>query len=157
MNTGRINSVIWQQGNIKHHLHKLADLTSDQEVLDTIIGLPLRLDKDFETIRDHQTQYSLGRDKQAFRKREMQQLLDLGAIGFVPMNQGTPIFVRLNDDGSFGLVVNLKRLNENTEFIIFEVDALGSIKVYINDAYYSVPIYPPDQKLHKFMFVEALY
>ena len=97
--------------------------------------------------------------------------MDLGAI--VPSSHEpgefiSPIFVRPKDDGSFRLILNLKKLNEHTEYIHFKMDTLASIltlvrpgafmaKVDIKDAYYSVPIYPPDQKQLKFMFDEVLY
>ena len=149
-------------GNIRHHLYKWADLTSDQEVLDTVRGLPIILDEDFETITNHQTQYPLGCDEHVFVEQEILRLLDLGAI--VPSSHEpgefiSPIFVRPKDDGSFRLILNLKKLNEHTEYIHFKMDTLASILTLVRPGAFmakvdikDVPIYPPDQKQLKFMF-----
>ena len=80
----------------------------------------------------------------------------------------SPIFVRHKSDGSFRLILNLKRLNEVTQYTHFKMETLSSIlrlvtpmsymaKIDIKDAYYSVPIKIEDQKLLKFIFDGILY
>ncbi len=159
-------------GKIKFHFPAWSELTSDKEVLDTVTGLPIYLDDDFDCSSTcRQFQYPLGLEEHDFVEQEISRLLKLGAIVPTTHEEGefiSPIFVRPKDDGAYRLILNLKKLNEHTEYIHFKMDTLASIltlvrpgaymaKVDIKDAYYSVPIKPSDQKKLKFLFDGSLY
>ena len=160
-------------GNIRHHLDSWMDLTSDLEVLDTVKGLPIDLDEEFAgaTSITKQPQYPLGPEEHVFVEQEILRLRRLGAISPTSHEPGefiSPIFVRPKDDDSFRLILNLKKLNEHTEYIHFKMDTLASIlrlvrpgaymaKIDIKDAYYSVPIKKSDQKKLKFCFDDSIY
>ena len=80
----------------------------------------------------------------------------------------SPIFVQPKDDGQDRLILNLRRLNEVTEYTHFKMETLQSIlrvvtpgafmaKIDIKDAYYSVPISERCQKLLTFSLDDILY
>ena len=65
-------------GGIKHCLQEWSTLTSDQEILDTVTGMPIET---FGDLPNNATfQYPLGAEEQAFITREIQRLLKKGAI-----------------------------------------------------------------------------
>jgi len=74
----------------------------------------------------------------------------------------SPIFLTPKSDGSFRLILNLKKLNESTPHIHFKIDTVESVlllvtkdcfmaKIDIKDAYYSVKIHSDYQKYLKFI------
>ena len=80
----------------------------------------------------------------------------------------SPIFLTPKSDGSFRLILNLKRLNEHMPYMHFKMATINSVlnlitpncfmaKVDIKDAYYSVPIMEEHQKYLKFWFKGELY
>ena len=67
----------------------------------------------------------------------------------------SPIFAKKKPDGSYILVLSLKKFKEKVEYKKFKMETIGTIlqlvkpgvfisKLEIKDAYYSVPIYEPD-------------
>ena len=95
---------------------------------------------------------------------DLQRLLDKGII--IPSEHETcefisTIFVRPKADGSFRLILNLKRLNEHVGYHHFKIESLKSVielvekacfmaSMDLRDAYYSVPISVHAQKFLKF-------
>ena len=152
-------------GNVTQHISQWCSLTSDPEILDTVRGLPIELVDDL-TSPKHFHQYPFNAEEHKFVEEEIQRLLALGAIvpsSHEPDEHVSPIFVRPKDDGAYRLILNLKKLNEATEYIHFKMDTLESIlclitpgaymaKIDIKDAYYSVGIKTEDQKKLKFQF-----
>ena len=68
-------------GKIKFHFPAWSELTSDKEVLDTVTGLPIYLDDDFDCSSTcRQFQYPLGLEEHDFVEQEISRLLKLGAI-----------------------------------------------------------------------------
>ena len=140
-----------QAGNVTQHISQWCSLTSDPEILDTVSGLPIELVDDL-TSPNHFHQYPFKTEEHKFVEEEIQRLIALGAI--VPSSHEldehvSPIFVRPKDDGAYRLILNLKKLNDATEYIHFKMDTLESIlclitpgaymaKIDIKDAYYSV-------------------
>ena len=157
-------------GNVSNCLLRWHELTSDREVLDTAAGLPVELMEDLDTNNTF-TQYPFKKEEHSFIQGEIQRLRDLGAVVQTTHEVGeyiSPIFLRPKDDGSYRLILNLKKLNEATEYIHFKMDTLSSIlclitpgaymaKIDIKDAYYSVPIREEDQKKLKFQLDDKLY
>ena len=102
------------------------------------------------------------------------ELLDKGIIIIhVPSEHETcefisTIFVRPKADGSFRLILNLKRLNEHIVYHHFKMESLKSViqlmekdcfmaSVDLRDAYYSVPMSVHAQKYLKFTWGGKLY
>ena len=104
-------------------------------------------------------------------KIELQRLLDKGII--IPSEHETyefisTIFVRPKADGSFRLILNLKRLNEHIVYHHFKMESLKSViqlmekdcfmaSVDLRDAYYSIPMSVHAQKYLKFTWGGKLY
>ena len=157
-------------GNVTNHISQWYDLTSDPEILDTVSGLTIELVDDL-TSPQHVHQYPFSTKEHEFVKGEIQRLLALRAVVLSEHEPGehvSPIFVRPKDDGTYRLILNLKKLNRATEYIHFKMDTLESIlclitpgaymaKIDIKDAYYSVGIKEDDQKKLKFKFDGNLY
>ena len=156
-------------GRIKHHYQEWCQLTSDQEVLETILGLPVDVMGDLTANACYQ--YPFGNKEHAFVEAEIKRLLHKGVVVNSKHEEGeliSPIFVRPKADKQYRLILNLKHLNEVTEYTHFKMETLASIlrlvtpgafmaKIDIKDAYYSVPIRVQDQKLLKFKFDGVLH
>ena len=78
------------------------------------------------------------------------------------------IFIRPKQDGSFRLILNLKKLNEHIEKIHFKMETLKSAlnmvkkgvyfaKIDLKDAYYSIAVAESDRKFLRFTWGESVY
>ena len=101
---------------------------------------------------------------------EIEKHLQKGVIVTTGHEKGefiSPIFIRPKKDGSFRLILNLKRLHEHVEYQHFEMDTLVSAintrpncymaSVDIKDVYYSVEIAYCDQRFPKFEWIGQFY
>ena len=102
---------------------------------------------------------------------EIQKLLDKGVIVPTQHESGeyiSPIFVANKKDGSYRMILNLKRLNQHVEYQHFKMDSVWTAirlitqncymaSIDLKDAYYSVPIAKPHQKYLKFEWNNMLY
>jgi len=102
---------------------------------------------------------------------EIEKRLHKGVIVATGHEKGdfiSPIFIRPKKDGSFRLILNLKRLNIHVEYQRYKMDTLRSAinimrpncymaSVDLKDAYYSVPIAYCDQKYLKFEWMGQFY
>jgi len=102
---------------------------------------------------------------------EIEKLLHKGVIVATGHEKGefiSPIFIRPKKDGSFRLILSLKRLNIHVEYQHFKMDTLRSAinmmrpncymtSVDLKDTYYSVPIAYCDQKYLKFEWLGQFY
>ena len=80
----------------------------------------------------------------------------------------SPIFLTPKSDGSFRMILNLKKLNDYMPYIHFKMETIKFVlnlvipncymaKIDIKDAYYSIPILPEHQKFLKFSLHGKLY
>ena len=138
-------------------------MTSDQDVLDTVSGLPIETFDDIQ--QSAHVQYPFG-------ENEIDRLLYKKVIEQCEHEKDelvSPIFIREKSDGDgFRMILNLKKLNEVSEYEHFKMDTFKTVlalirpgifmaKLDIKDAYYSVPIREADQKLLKFVFEGRLF
>ena len=83
------------------------------------------------------------------------------------MNQ-VNFFLRPKSDGSYRMILNLKKFNEFVEYHHFKVGTLETVvkmmkpgcfmaSVDLRDAYYTVPVHPEHRKYLKFLFSGTLY
>ena len=126
---------------------------------------------------------NLPEEKFNFRKNQIQgniiplvneeilKLENLGVIVQTNHEKGeiiSPIFVRPKSDGSYRVILNLKKFNENVEYNHFKMENLFSAtemmkkdcflaSVDLRHAYYSVPIDVNFQKFLKFRWEGKLY
>ena len=116
-------------GRIQKFFANWQKITSDSTVLDMVKGCTL----EFATFPHHtyqpkETRFS-SRECLAIEV-ELQRLLDKGII--IPSEHETcefisTIFVRPQADGSFRLILNLKRLNEHFVYHHFKMESLKSV------------------------------
>ena len=157
-------------GRVKDFYHQWTCITSDPEILETVSGLSINLTGELPHCKAFQ--YPLGEEEQQFVRLEVKRLLTKKIIVKCDHEKGeliSPIFLREKSDGDgFRMILNLKKLNEVSEYEHFKMDTLKTAlnliypgvymaKLDIKDAYYSVPIKCKDQKLLKFMHEGSLY
>ena len=157
-------------GCIKSHYEKWAALTSDPDILETVSGLPIDTFDDIP--QSTHVQYPFGEKESEFISNEINRLLEKRVIEQCEHETGelvSPIFLREKSDGEgFRMILNLKKLNEVSEYEHFKMDTFKTVltlirpgifmaKLDIKDAYYSVPIREADQKLLKFKFETLLF
>ena len=106
-----------------------------------------------------------------FLSVEIKNLLHKGVTEECQHEEGeyiSPIFLTPKSDGSFRMILNLKKLNDHMPYIHFKMEIIKSVlnlvtpncymaKIGIKDAYYSIPILPEHQKFLKFSSQGKLY
>ena len=140
----------FQGGSIKSHLEQWALLTSDPEVIEMVMGMPISITSELYPLNTYQ--YPLNKKEHNFIEEELKNLLRKKVIKKSLPEPGefiSPIFVREKTDGGFRLILNLKKLNETVEYKKFKMETITSIlqlirpgmfmaKLDIKDAYYSI-------------------
>ena len=110
-------------------------------------------------------------DQQEFVDKEILDLLDKGVIEQTCHENNeviSPIFLVPKEDGSFRLILNLKKFNENIDYEHFKMENFVSAtdlvtkdcylaSVDLRHAYYSVPIAKNFRKYLKFKWKDRLY
>ena len=113
--------VYFGAGGIQHCLQEWCTLTSDQEILDTVTGMPIET---FGDLPNNATfQYPLGAEEQAFITREIQRLLNKGAIIESTHQLGqviSPICLRPKDDGQYRMIFNLNKIERGNSIHPFQ-------------------------------------
>ena len=103
--TSRSNE--FKAGRIKHYFHKWKELTSDKEILQTVLGLKLEFldNPQFLNIPE------FSKEDESVIDSEIQKLLAKSVITKCKHETGeyiSPIFIRHKPDGSCRLILNLK-------------------------------------------------
>ena len=156
---------------IANQLSERKKITSDPENLPTVSGLPL----DFSEEMDYKSSVipsKFSPKEEMFLSVEIKNLLRKGVIKESQHEEGkyiSPIFLIPKSDGSFRMILNLKKLNDYMPYIHFKTETIKSVlnlvtpncyymaKIDIKDAYYSIPILPEHQKFLKFSLQGKLY
>lgn len=121
--------------------------------------------------QEHVPQNNFSSAEGAIVDGEISKLIKKGVINESQYGIGqhiSPKFLRPKSDGTFRLILNLKKFNELQPKIHFKMDTVWSIlnlikqdcfmaKMDIKDAYYSVSAKPHDRKFLKFMHKGKLY
>ena len=106
-----------------------------------------------------------------FLSVEIKNLLRKGLIREPQHVEGeylSPIFWTARSDGSFRMILNIKKLNDHMPYIHFKVETIKSVlnlvtpncymkKIDIKDGCYSISILPEHQKFLKFGLQGKLY
>ena len=120
-------------GCIKSFYDRWADLTSDPEILATVTGLPIDI---WEIPQSTKIQYPLGQEERKFVVHELDRLLGKGVIEKCQHEVGeliSPIFILEKSDGDgFRMILNLKKLNEVSDYEHFKMD---TFKIVLNLIY----------------------
>ena len=160
----------FKAGCIAGYLNNWTSLTPDEEILGTVTGLPLDFETTPQCTYTHKYQ-DFNKSEANFVTLEIETLLRKKVIAKSAHEKGefiSPIFLRPKSEGSFRLILNLKKLNSHMPKIHFKMDTIHSVlqlvhencfmtKLDIKDAYYSIPIRESDKKFLKFMHEGTLY
>ena len=155
----------YKAGNISNALPHWEKLTSDKHIISIIkYGLPLQFTSIPAPKPPHT--YNLNVRDSNMVSVEIENLLKKGAITPTTIHSSdyfSPVFPRVNKDGTPRLLLNLKQLNEHIEHLHFKMESfqcvLNMIKpncwmasVDLKSAFYSVPIHPHHHKYLKFFW-----
>ena len=145
----------FKAGKLKRYFHKWKELTSNKEILQTVLGLKLEFWGD-PPVKHNSYIPQFSKEDEAATDLEIQKLLAKGVITKCEHEAGeyiSPIFIRQKPDGSCRLIRNLKNLNEDMPYIHFKMETLQSFlslitpgcylaSLDLKDAYYSVAVHP---------------
>ena len=161
----------FKAGNISSALKKWQRITSDSYILGVVkYGLTIRTTAP-PVLCNKPVQYKFGRTDTEIINNELNLLLRKKVICESHPEPGqviSPIFTRVNKDGTNRLLLNLKSLNETVEHIHFKMESFCSAlqlitphcwlaSVDLKSAYYTIPIHPAHQKYFKFTWQGKLY
>jgi len=157
-------------GRLQFFVEKWAELTSDKTILSYVTGCKI----DFEnypkqTFRPRSIPF--GKNETAIIDSELATLQEKGVLKLSEKEPGeyiSTIFTRPKKNGSYRLILNLKKLNEDVDYFHFKMDTLHTCvalmtpgcymaSLDLRDAYYSVPIHVSHQKYLKFRWKGDLY
>ena len=144
---------IFQAGQISQCVQQWRNLTSDSEILETVLGQRIEF-----TLTQVQItpppQPTWSKTEEEFIEMEIQRLLPKGLIAHSVHEEGefiSSIFVRPKKDGSYRTILNLKSPNQYVEYHHFKLDTIWTAvhmmtpgrftaSIDLKDAYYSVHI-----------------
>ena len=165
-----VNNSSFYAGQIKYFLENWKSITRDPFILNMVKGATIPLvERPDSGISDSSTQ--VRGDQISFVDKEIVDMLKKGVIEESIHEEGeiiSPTFVVPKDDGSYRLILNLKKFNEKVEYEHFKMENFLSAtelvtencylaSVDLRHAYYSVPIHPNYRKYLKFQWEGKLY
>ena len=152
----------FRAGNVAEFLPAWEAITSDKEILSAISGLTI--DHEGLVLGSFPRKCNFSKSDTALIDTEIEKLLKKGVISPCEKEEDdffSPIFLKEKQDKSHRMILNLKKLNKETNKIHFKMDTIYSIKnliskgmyfvkIDISDAYYSIKINSKDTKYLKF-------
>lgn len=159
----------YSAGNVRNHVKFWETLTSDPNVINIIkYGLVLKFDS-FPSPRPPFV-YNLNSTDASLVDSEVASLLTKGAIQPTSVYEDdyfSPVFPRINKDGSARLLLNLSSLNEHVQHQHFKMESFKDVRymvtrgcwmasVDLKSAFYSIPVHPKHQKYLKKILEETL-
>lgn len=156
-------------GCIAHSLPAWRKITSDNEILSTVMGM--KIDFTATPCQKFLPNCTRSVTETTIIDLEIQKLLSKHVIeptGHCHKEIISDVFVRGKKDGSHRMILNLKNLNQYANKIHFKMDTLNTItklveqdcfmaSIDLKDAYYSIPIATSDRKYLKFSWKGQLY
>ena len=154
---------------VSHSSDAWSRLTSDKEILSTVSGMEIEFDS---PPCQHYLPQSVRSDSDAqVIDLEIAKLLSKRVIEPTGQSHGeiiSDIFLRNKKDGSYGMILNLKKLNQYTSKMHFKMDTLNTVikliekdcymvSIDLKDAYYFVSIRPSDRKYLRFIWRGTLF
>ena len=156
-------------GCVSHSSDAWSRLTSDKEILSTVSGMAIEFDSPpCQHYLPHSVRSDL--DTQVI-DLEIAKLLSKRVIEPTGHSHGeiiSDIFLRNKKDGSYRMILNLKKLKQYTSKIHFKMDTLNTVikliekdcymaSIDLKEAYYSVSIRPSERKYLRFMWRGTLF
>lgn len=160
----------FQAGRIAGFVSEWKKLTSDTFIIDMVKGVEIPLTELNDVDGPLPTNQVQGNQKKVL-DQEIQKLLKMGVLEKSEHEDGeilSPVFLVKKPDGSFRLILNLKKFNENVVYEHFKMENLSSAtqmmkencfmaSVDLRHAYYSVSVHPSFRKFLKFQWQGHLY
>ena len=149
-------------GCLSQHISAWGEITSDQEVLQTVQGMKIEFEE--SPLQGECSGFEITKNQPTIQD-EVNKLLEKGVVvecEHKPVEYISPIFLREKTDGTQRLILNLKHLNKYLEYKHFKMQTLQTILTLIQpncymatidlkDAYYSVKIDGNDTCFLKFL------
>lgn len=161
----------FKAGRIAGFIKQWENITTDQFILQLVRGAKIPLVRhDYTGINFH-PQNRIPGDKLPFLEAEITKLLEMGVIEksvFEKDQVISPVFLVDKSDGTFRMILDLKKFNESVEYEHFKMENLYTAllmvqkdcymaSVDLRHAYYSVPIHKDFRKYLKFAWKGQLY
>ena len=142
-------------------------LTSDKEILQTVLGLKLEFLGD-PPVKSNSYIPQFSKQVESATDLEIQKLLVKDVITKCEHETGEYTSIKPKPDGSCRLILNLKNLNGDMPYIYFKVEKLQSVlslitpgcylaSLDLEDAYYSIPIHQVHTMFLIFIWKNQLY
>ena len=157
-------------GKVKCYVQNWENLTNDRYILDIVrSGYKLELDS-WPTSGSQYPIHFNEKEKEVITSL-IDGLVEKRVIEKVQHEKGeiiSNIFIRPKQDGTYRLILNLKKLNQHIEKIHFKMETLKSAlnmvkrgvyfaKIDLKDAYYSIAVAESDRKFLRFVWGESVY
>jgi len=166
----KLKPMEFQAGRLACFLSEWQKITADPFILQMVEGASIPLcdtPDDFDSNVSNQVQG----DQFYIMTEEVHKLLEMGVIeeSFHEKDEViSPVFLVQKTDGSFRMILNLKKFNEKVEYEHFKMENLSSAtqmmtegcylaSVDLKHAYYSVPVDRAFRKFLKFEWQGKLY
>ena len=157
----------FQAGRISNYLCEWRKITSDPQILSYTTGVEIErkeLPQEKESVIQRKTRFT-EREKSLIEK-EISTLLVKKVLEIAKPCVGeviSPILLTPKPDGSYRLILNLKKFNKQVVYRHFKMDTLNTMvdlmskdcymaSLDLKGAYYSVPISKKDRKFLRFRF-----
>ena len=157
-------------GNLKNHLTKWENVTSDKIILD-IIENGLKLDLIDTPKSNSKFAFPLSHEEKLIVKKEVALLKGKNIVAKANVTENNTfvsgVFTRSKKDGSKRMILNLKRLNKFVDYKHFKMESLQNVlelirpgvymaSIDLKDAFYSVPVHKNHQAYLTFFVEEYL-
>ena len=172
-NNGSYNYVAatpFKAGRLKYFSAAWFKITSDPWILEAIQGVKIEFQmKPFQRLppRELNVSYSEG----LIVDQEVNKLLQKGVIEQACPDSGkfiSTIFLRPQKDGTYRVILNLKKLNQFVEYHHFKMDTIYTAihlmkpgcymaSIDLQDAYYTIPVSQEHRKYLRFSWRGQLY
>ncbi len=175
---GSANSVIESEhdstpfcaGRLSKFLHKWEELTSDDEILQTVAGCVIEFNGGVPPTQNSKPLSNFNKEKSAIVDLEIQKLLEKQVLEHTTTEHDefcSNIFLVPKKNGTHRLILNLKQFNTAVEYHHFKMEtfdmALKLISegcfmasIDLKDAYYGVPVHPDFRKYLRFIWRDSL-
>lgn len=164
-------AIPFKAGRIHSFMNEWKLITSDARILDIVKGCKIEFNRGPPYQIKEPKPLKTSDKEREFIQAEINRLLAKGVLVPCHHEKGefqSSIFVTPKKDGSFRLILNLKKFNKHVAYHHFKMESLQSViqlmkkdcymaSVDLQDAYYSVKIDDEYQKYLKFSWENQLY